>query len=156
MAPSWIDVLVLLTALGSGIIGGAFFAFSTFVMAALERLPPPQGIAAMQRINLSVINPWFLSVFLGTAVGGFLVAALGLREGQWLYLAGGLLYAAGCFGVTIVFNVPQNNALAVVDPSSEEGAQVWANYLIGWTRWNTFRTVCALAGAIALVVGWGE
>ena len=30
-----------------------FFAFSTFVMQALDRLPAPQGIAAMQSINVT-------------------------------------------------------------------------------------------------------
>ena len=40
--------LTLVSALGCGLIAGAFFAFSSFVMKALGRLPPPQGIAAMQ------------------------------------------------------------------------------------------------------------
>lgn len=31
-------------------MGGVFFAFSTFVMDGLRRLPPAQGIAAMQSI----------------------------------------------------------------------------------------------------------
>jgi uncharacterized membrane protein len=33
-------------------VGGIFFAFSAFVMKALDRLPPAQGIAAMQSINV--------------------------------------------------------------------------------------------------------
>ena len=53
-------ILVIATALGCGLIGGAFFAFSTFVMKALARLPTPQGIAAMQSINVVVITPLFL------------------------------------------------------------------------------------------------
>ena len=32
-----------------------------------------RGIAAMQSINIAIINPVFLSVFLGTAVGNALV-----------------------------------------------------------------------------------
>jgi uncharacterized membrane protein len=31
--------LILLSALGCGVVGGVFFAFSSFVMAALARLP---------------------------------------------------------------------------------------------------------------------
>ena len=49
-------VLTLLAALGSGLIGGVFFAFSAFVMKALARLRPDQGIAAMQSINVTVLN----------------------------------------------------------------------------------------------------
>jgi uncharacterized membrane protein len=36
-------------------------------MSALARLQPSQGIAAMQSINITVINPWFMAAFLGTA-----------------------------------------------------------------------------------------
>ncbi|MGL4966898.1 MAG: hypothetical protein ACRC67_37105 [Inquilinus sp.] len=43
MGERLMSVLVLLSALGSGLVGGIFFAFSTFVMGALARLPAPQG-----------------------------------------------------------------------------------------------------------------
>jgi uncharacterized membrane protein len=49
--------LKLLVCIGAGIIGGVFFAFSVFVMKALAALPPHQGIGAMQRINVTVLNP---------------------------------------------------------------------------------------------------
>lgn len=52
--------LRLLAALGCGLIAGVFIAFSTFVMKALARLPPDEGIAAMQSINVSVLNSWFI------------------------------------------------------------------------------------------------
>lgn len=53
-----LDVLALVAAVGSALIGGAFFAFSSFVMGALGKLPPAQGVAAMQSINVVVINPF--------------------------------------------------------------------------------------------------
>src|SRR3954453_3000242 len=59
--------LKLAAALGCGLIAGVFFAFSTFVMKALARLPADEGMAAMQSINVVVLNPMFLGVFLGTA-----------------------------------------------------------------------------------------
>ncbi len=65
---SLLFVLTLVTAFGSGLIGGLFFAFSISVLKALARLPSAEGIAAMQSINIAIINPPFLSVFLGTAV----------------------------------------------------------------------------------------
>ena len=51
----------------SGLVAGIFFAFSNFVMKALARVSPGQGIAAMQSINVVVLNRWFFAVFLGTA-----------------------------------------------------------------------------------------
>ena len=71
--------LTLFGALGSGLVAGNFYAFSTFVMKALARLPSAQGIAAMQSINITVINPWFLGVaFFGTAAASVLVVVFSL------------------------------------------------------------------------------
>ena len=57
-------------------IAGTFFAFSVFVMRALASISAPAGIAAMQAINIVVINPLFLGVFLGTAVLCVIVSLL--------------------------------------------------------------------------------
>ena len=57
--------LTFLCALGAGLIGGLFFAFSTFVMTALGRLSPASGISAMQSINVAVLNPVFFTAFFG-------------------------------------------------------------------------------------------
>lgn len=154
-----IDGLILPAALGSGLVAGIFFAFSAFVMAALARLPASQGIAAMQSINITVINPLFLTVFLGTGVISLALAAASLAKWDdpgavWL-LAGGLLYLVGTVLVTIVFNVPRNNALAAVGPDSPEGAGLWTRYVAGWTAWNHVRTAAALAAAAAFSVALG-
>src|SRR5215203_2738800 len=61
--------LTAVMALGAGLVGGVFHAFSTFIMSALARIRPSQGIAAMQSINITVLNPWFLLPFVGTAAG---------------------------------------------------------------------------------------
>lgn len=68
MKETLLFALRLVSALGSGLIAGVFFAFSTFVMTALARRPPAEGMAAMQAINVAVLNPLFLGVFVGTAV----------------------------------------------------------------------------------------
>jgi uncharacterized membrane protein len=68
-------VLTLLAALGAGLIAGFFLAFSICVMAALGRLPPKDGIAAMQSINVVVLNWMFLGVFFGTGLLALILAA---------------------------------------------------------------------------------
>ena len=70
--------LTLLTALGSALIGGVFFGFSTFIMRGLARLPAAAGISAMQQINVAVVNLWFLVPFVGTAVVGAALAVWGV------------------------------------------------------------------------------
>ena len=65
MSDGLVFALTLIAALGSGLMAGVFFAFSSFVMTALARLAPAPGIAAMQSINVVVINPLFMAGFLG-------------------------------------------------------------------------------------------
>jgi uncharacterized membrane protein len=56
------------------------------------------------------------------------------------------------FVVTMIFNVPLNNALAAVDPSSPEAAPVWARFLKEWTFWNHVRTLACTAATIMYIV----
>ena len=157
--PDWLFILTLICAIGCGVIGGVFFAFSTFVMKALRRLPPREGMAAMNAINVAVINPLFLGVFLGTTVlcGALVVLAL-LRwaaPGAALLPGGGLLYLVGTFGVTMLRSVPLNNALAGVAPDADDAATRWGDYARRWTAWNHVRTVAAIVAAAMLVVASG-
>jgi uncharacterized membrane protein len=148
--------LTLFSALGCGLIAGVFFAFSAFVMKALARLPPAQGIAAMQSINVAVINPSFMAAFFGTAAGCVVLAISSLlmwhTPGAAFLLAGSLLYLVGTILVTIAFNVPRNDALAAVEPASADGATLWARYVTTWTAWNHVRTAAALAAAALLTI----
>jgi uncharacterized membrane protein len=156
MTDNLIFVLTLVSALGCGLIAGVFFAFSTFVMNALARLPPSQGIAAMQSINIAVINPTFMSAFLGTAAACLVLAVSSYfrwhNPGAAFLLVGSLLYLVGTILVTIIFNVPLNDALAGVDPASLDGASLWAGYVRSWTAWNHVRTAATLAAAASFSV----
>ena len=148
--------LKLFAALGCGLIAGVFFAFSTFVMSALARLQPAQGIAAFQSINITVYNPWFMGAFLGTAAACIFLTVSSLlrwqQPGAAYLLVGSLLYLVGTVGVTIVFNVPLNEALAIVDPGSADGASLWSSFLPNWMTWNHVRTAAALAAAALLTI----
>jgi uncharacterized membrane protein len=149
-------VLTLVTALGAALVAGAFFAFSTFVMAALGRVPAPEGIRAMQQINITVINPWFMTALFGTGAACLAVAVFALAGWDGNYspylIAAAVAYVIGCDGVTMAFNVPRNNALARVEPASAEAETIWRRYLVEWTAWNTVRTVASLA-ATGLLIG---
>ena len=142
-------------AVGSGLIAGTFFAFSSFVMRALGRLPPAEGMAAMQSINVVVLNPVFLGVFLGSTVLSAVAAAGGWyrwgKPGAACLLAGAALYLLGTFLVTGIFNVPLNNALAEVTPSDPAAAGRWTQYMNCWTAWNHVRTVAALGATAAFI-----
>lgn len=148
--------LTFFAALGCGLVAGVFFAFSSFVMIALGRLPPPQGIAAFQAINITVYNPWFMTAFLGTGVACMFLVVSSLfkwHQPSAVYLlVGSLLYIVGAVLVTIAFNVPLNDALEIVKPDSAEGATLWARFLTDWTLWNHVRTIAALLAAALFTI----
>jgi len=81
MTSDWLILPTLLAAIGSGLIAGVFFAFSTFVMRALARLPADQAVAAMQSINVTILNPVFFAVCFGTALLSIVLIAGGRDKG---------------------------------------------------------------------------
>jgi uncharacterized membrane protein len=149
-------ILAFAAAIGSGVVGGIFYAFSTFVMAALGRLPPEQGAAAMNAINVTVINAMFFLAFFGTAALCLAASAgVALRwtaSGGALVLLASVIYLIGCIAVTMFRNVPLNNALAAATLGTPEAATLWTRYLSEWTFWNTVRTVAPIVSAVLFTV----
>ncbi len=137
-------------------MAGVFFIFSNTVMSALARLQPPQGIAAMQSINSIILNPLFFFAFFGTAATSTLLAVSLLwrwqHPGSVYLLFGSMLYLVGTILVTIVFNVPMNEALKTVEPESTEATPLWVRYLTKWTAWNHVRTVASFLGAVSFIL----
>jgi len=156
MSDELLKVLIIITALGAGLVAGIFFAFSSFVMKALGRIPPAQGITAMQSINIVVINIWFMTAFFGTAVTCVILVVISLLNwhypGTVFLLVGSALYLFGTIMVTIACNVPRNNALAAIEPNSDDGAQMWGSYLKSWTIWNHVRTAAAFMAAMLFII----
>jgi uncharacterized membrane protein len=155
--PDALLVLTFVTALGASVAGGVFFAFSNFVMRALGRIPAHEGIRAMQEINVTVINRWFMTALFGTGLASLAVIVVALADWEGAYgpylVAAGAVYVVGTVLVTMALNVPRNEALARVEPASAEAAAVWGRYLVEWTRWNSVRTVASLATTAALMAG---
>ena len=146
-----IFVAIVAASIGSGLIAGAFFVFSVAVMPAFKQLPTESAMSAMKRINLVIINPIFLGVFLVTAIISLGLAVWSLMNwggpGILYLLAASMLYLIGSFGVTIALNVPLNNALAVTDDRS-----FWEAYLQQWTLWNHIRALASTLAAAAFTL----
>jgi uncharacterized membrane protein len=148
--------LTLATAVAAGLNGGFFFAFSNSVMEAFGRLRPSEGARAMQTINVTVINPLFMTALFGTGLACLVLVVWGIADldepyAGWL-ISAGAVYLVGIIGLTGAYHVPRNNALAAVDPESPEGERVWQTYLVEWTRMNHVRTVAGLAASALLAV----
>ena len=148
--------LVAGTALSSALVGGVFYAFSTFVMAGLRRVPSGQGMATMQSINVTAVRPGLMIPFFGTTLAGLAVAIVAIVD--WnattspLLLAGAGSYVLGTFALTGAYHVPRNNALAATPTDAADAGALWSRYLAEWTRWNHVRTAAALVAATLLGV----
>ena len=136
--------VTIAAAVGCAAMGGVFFAFSAFVMGALRRLPAPQGVAAMQSINVVAVTPVFMTALFGTAL--VCLAAI-VVDGAY----SAALYLVGVIAVTVAYNVPRNDALAAVEPGTAEAERVWSRYVVEWTAANHVRTVSGLAAAALLI-----
>jgi uncharacterized membrane protein len=152
----WKLVALVSAAVGSGVMAGVFFTFSNSIMSSLGKLPPQQGMDAMNHINVVIINPLFLLAFLGSGLlclvlGGAAALQIG-APGSLLALVASVLYVAGCFGVTMLANVPLNNALAAMGSQAPGSAALWATYLTRWTLWNHVRAVACLGSTILFIV----
>ena len=139
-------VLLVVSGLGAALVAGVFAVFSFLVMPALAALPDDAGVAAMQSVNRTAVRPVFMTLLFGTAllclvVGGWELA--GARRP--VVLAAVALYLLGAIGVTVLANVPLNDALAV-------SGVPWGDYLRRWTAWNTVRSLASLASAALFVV----
>ena len=148
--------LAVAAALGSGLVGGLLLAFSVSVMPTLGRQADAHGMRAMQTVNVVILNPLFLSLFVGTAFVCLALVTLVLMRAAdgatWIAIAGAMLYVIGTFAVTMGINVPLNNRLAALDADRRESWPVWRDYLARWTWWNHVRTAAAALASLALTL----
>jgi uncharacterized membrane protein len=140
-----IAVLVAAT-LATGLMAGLFYAFAVAVMPGLARTGDRAFVEAMQRINVAILNPWFLTLFTGAALLSAAAGALHLGRPALPWIAAGLvLYVIGLV-ITGVVNVPLNNALLAAGDRDPGAAR--AAFEAAWVRWHLIRTA-ALALSFA-------
>lgn len=110
----------------------------------------------MQSINVAVFTPWFMGVFMGTGASCLIVVISGLlrwpEPGAAFRVIGSAFYLLGAIGVTIAFNVPRNEALALLQPGGLDAPSFWVRYVAEWTYWNHVRGVAAFIAAALLTI----
>lgn len=152
----WFFFLIQFAVLAYAIVGGAFLAFSDFIMRSLANTSGVGGVQAMQVINREVFRWVFMSLFLGLVPISLIIVGYTATHSDGLatilMALAALTYVSGCFGVTLFFNVPMNEALAGMELSDSATQDYWTQiYLPRWTFWNTVRTLaCAVSAALLL------
>jgi len=149
-------MLIQFAILAYALVGGVFLAFSDFIMRSLSHTGSSGGVETMQIINREVFRWVFMALFLGMAAVSLAIVGFGATHldhpAGTLILAAGGIYLVGCFGVTVFFNVPMNEALAGMDLGEDATRAYWTGtYLPRWTFWNTVRTLaCGVSAALLL------
>ena len=160
MASYWFFVLCQASVIACALVSGVFLTFSDFVMRSLDGAKTAAGIEVMQIINREVFRSVFMFLLLGmSALSPFLIGYAYFRvagsASAWI-MAGGALYLAGVFVVSLVFNVPMNNRLEAREYSGPEATAYWTGtYLPRWTFWNYVRAIAAAGSAICYLVACG-
>jgi len=131
----------------SGAIFGFFYAWVCSTMWGLDAADPRVAIAAMQAMNASVRNLVFAPAFFGTPFVLLLTAGLAFamqyRRAALLFALAGGGYLLGGAGLTMLVNVPMNEALAqlAVPEAEQEARDIWRAYSPEWQNYNIIRTV---------------
>ncbi len=151
-------LLMQLSILAYALVAGVFLAFSDFIMRSLAITGGTGGVEAMQVINREVFRWIFMTLFLGMEAVSVIIATY-----AWTALSGpvsivilsaAVIYLVGCFGVTVVFNVPMNEALAGMEFSSSSTKDYWLQtYVPRWTFWNSVRTGASAVSSALLLLG---
>lgn len=142
-------------ALGSGVLGGTFFSWSNLVMPSLARIRAPAGIAAMNAANEVVYNPLFFLVFMGVPLLSIALAVHAVikmrRPGSLAIIVGAISIIGGMFFVTALGNVPLNETLARLDPTSAAAVDYWQVVKERWPFWNHVRTLASMVAMAAFI-----
>src|SRR6185369_17951828 len=143
-------VALMATTITAGLVAGLMAAFAYAVMPGLAQTGERVFVATMQRINVAIVNAWFMIIFLGTLVFGIVAAITHMRAGTWpvaWWTIIGLGFYVGALIVTGTVNVPLNKQLddAGMPDDLTQVAVARNRFEARWVRWNVVRTVLCLA-----------
>lgn len=157
----YLHAVLLLAALLCSVVTGLLFTFAIVVMPGIGRLDDRNFIRAFQVIDRVIQNkqPLFVLVWVGSVLALLAAAVLGawhLRGGdRVLMITAALVYFFGVQLPTVRINIPLNNELQKLDPSTmSESAQEQArvHFEPRWNRWNVIRTVCSSLVTLLLLI----
>jgi uncharacterized membrane protein len=150
-------VVLLLATITMGLSAGLFATFSYAVMPGLRPTDDRTFVAAMQSINVKILNVWFAICFVGPIILTALAIPLhlgpaGRPQLPWLVIA--LVLYLVTLVITFRISVPLNNALAAAgDPDQiDDLASVRRRFEAPWVRWNVVRSISTTVAFAVLAV----
>ncbi|MFJ9113171.1 DUF1772 domain-containing protein [Streptomyces sp. NPDC102283] len=153
MMSAMTSLLLLLATIVNGLYAGFMLTFLIAIMPGLADLTDEQFTSVMRRFNEKVPGPVFLVLFLGVVAlpAAAFFTGLGEHDGAaGPAVLGALICAVAGHLVTVVGNIPLNNALAASEGGDDSAAR--AAFESRWNILHQVRTAFALAACVLLAV----
>lgn len=154
------QALLLLATFLCSLVAGLLFAFAVVIMPGIKSLDDGSFIRAFQVIDRVIQHnqPLFMFVWVGSVLCLMAASVVGLwasgGANRLLLIAAALVYVLCVQLPTATINIPLNNELQKLSPSTmSEAMRKHARdaFERRWNRWNAIRTACASLTAILLL-----
>jgi uncharacterized membrane protein len=155
------QALLMLATFLCSLVSGFLFAFAVVVMPGIRSLDDGGFIRVFQVIDRVIQNnqPLFMFVWVGSVLSLIAAAVFGLwalgGADRLLLIAAALVYLLCVQLPTATINIPLNNALQKLDPSTMSETmrkRARADFEPRWNRWNAIRTACASLTSILMLM----
>ena len=143
------------------LVAGFLFAFAVVIMPGIRSLDDGGFIRGFQVIDRVIQNnqPLFMFVWVGSALSLIAAAVFGFwalgGADRLLLTVAAFVYLLGVQLPTVTINIPLNNALQKLDPSTMSETmrkRARADFEVRWNRWNAIRTACASLTSILMLI----
>ncbi len=159
MELSFKNTSLFLAILLTGLSAGLFYAWEVSVIPGTRRIPDRSYLETMQSINRAILNPAFFVVFFGSLLfllgNSYLQYKEAVNLSFWIIAGATITYLIGTLGVTVMGNVPMNEALDAVnlnDLKSVELHHTRMAYEGKWNQWHSVRTVFSVLAFILSIL----
>ena len=152
-----IPVILIAATLLTGLLAGFYYAWSCSVMPGLKGTDDRTFITAMQKINIAILNPAFMLIFIGPLIAIALSIILLFIDGGVSAAICALVALIGVIAeiaITARQNQPMNIALDAAGTYDDlaNPRETRAQFEAPWVRWNHLRTATSTL-AFLLMLG---
>jgi uncharacterized membrane protein len=152
MAETLRTPLLVTAIVAAGLQAGTYYVWACGVMPGLARVDDHTFVTTLNQVNQAIVNPVFMLTFLGAPILAAAAVVTGTPAAR-PWLIAGLVLAGATVAVTVLGNVPLNDALdRAASATDADVAAARAAFETAWVRWNVVRALTATAALAAL--GW--
>lgn len=146
------DISIVTATVATGLSAGVFYTFQVSIVRALAEVDDATYVATFQSINRTIVNPGFVSVFLGAPLlaGAALVLHWGTARPLVTAIAAGFVLQAATVAITVAGNIPLNEALDREGPVTGAAATAARTaFEAPWNRFHLGRSITSVASFAA-------